>query len=287
MAQVGVDRVDPWRARRWWLALMTNAIGLVDDAAVLTMHCSYGPGSGAAGAGDRGAGQGAVPATARPRTSGRGRSSRMRGSRCRRRSRRWVVAPQSRLQVATQVPGGHDGLLRSRMTTTVCGFPIQNLNGMVGDSRSRPASTSIAPAIWLRVRWISLRGTSGCSSRSWLALLRCTSQKIAHASSRHVRANHWTRPRISTSRSFRWPGREDFEALMASTREHRGVAASPARGSASMGPSNHQRRTGWLRRKERLVASGADISVHESCFSAPAWQNESETGKQRVRKSRR
>ena len=42
MAQVGVDRVDPWRARRWWLALMTNAIGLVDDAAVLTVHCSYG-----------------------------------------------------------------------------------------------------------------------------------------------------------------------------------------------------------------------------------------------------
>ena len=42
MAQVGVDRVDPWRAHRWWLALMTNAIGLVEDAAVLTVHCSYG-----------------------------------------------------------------------------------------------------------------------------------------------------------------------------------------------------------------------------------------------------
>src|SRR5215212_5159453 len=42
MAQVGVDRVDAWRARRWWLALMTNAVGLVDDAALLTMHCSYG-----------------------------------------------------------------------------------------------------------------------------------------------------------------------------------------------------------------------------------------------------
>ena len=42
MADRGLDRVDQWRARRWWLALMTNAIGLVDDAAVLTVHCSYG-----------------------------------------------------------------------------------------------------------------------------------------------------------------------------------------------------------------------------------------------------
>jgi hypothetical protein len=42
MADVEVNRVSPWRARRWWLSLMTNAIGLVDDAAVLTMHCSYG-----------------------------------------------------------------------------------------------------------------------------------------------------------------------------------------------------------------------------------------------------
>jgi hypothetical protein len=28
MAQLEVDRVDPWRALPWWLALMTNAIGL-------------------------------------------------------------------------------------------------------------------------------------------------------------------------------------------------------------------------------------------------------------------
>jgi AbiV family abortive infection protein len=27
---------------RWAERLMTNAIGLVDDAAVLTLHCSYG-----------------------------------------------------------------------------------------------------------------------------------------------------------------------------------------------------------------------------------------------------
>jgi len=40
-----------------------------------------------------------------------------------------------------------------------------------------------------------------------------------------------------------WP--EDFEALMASTLEERGVAASPAEGSASMGPKNHRGRTGW------------------------------------------
>ena len=42
MSHVGVERVEPWCARRWWLALMTNAIGLVDDAAMLTVHCSYG-----------------------------------------------------------------------------------------------------------------------------------------------------------------------------------------------------------------------------------------------------
>jgi hypothetical protein len=42
MTEVAADRVGSWCARRWWLALMTNAIGLVDDAALLTMHGSYG-----------------------------------------------------------------------------------------------------------------------------------------------------------------------------------------------------------------------------------------------------
>ena len=43
-----------------------------------------------------------------------------------------------------------------------------------------------------------------------------------------------------------WP--EDFEALMAGTREHRGVAVSADRRSSPMGPSNHLGRAGWLRK---------------------------------------
>ena len=44
-----------------------------------------------------------------------------------------------------------------------------------------------------------------------------------------------------------WPG--DFDALMAGTREHRGVAASTAPDSASTGPSKHPGRRGRLLRR--------------------------------------
>ncbi|MBF4764372.1 AbiV family abortive infection protein [Nocardioides islandensis] len=42
MDDIEVWRVGAWQARRWWLALMTNAIGLVNDSAVLAKMCSYG-----------------------------------------------------------------------------------------------------------------------------------------------------------------------------------------------------------------------------------------------------
>ena len=42
MAHVEMEVVDPWIARRWWLALMSNAVGLVEDAVALSLRGSYG-----------------------------------------------------------------------------------------------------------------------------------------------------------------------------------------------------------------------------------------------------
>jgi AbiV family abortive infection protein len=42
MADVEVEVVDPWIARRWWLALMSNAVGLVEDAVALSLRGSFG-----------------------------------------------------------------------------------------------------------------------------------------------------------------------------------------------------------------------------------------------------
>ena len=123
---------------------MTNAIGLVDDAAVLTMHCSYGRAQALLVL--------ATEELARARFlygAAEDEWSRSIDSDVSIEVPAEVMevggAPQSRLQVAKRYPAGMTGFWEPDDDNGLSVSLFTNLNGMVARSRNRPASMSIAP----------------------------------------------------------------------------------------------------------------------------------------------
>ena len=225
---------------------MTNAIGLVDDAAVLTGHCSYGRAQALLVL--------ATEELARARfLYGAAEDAWSRSIE----SDMWVEvpaevtevggAPQFRLQVASRHPAGmtafwepdDDNGFRFPYSESErnggeikkqAGFYVDRAGDMITSPMDIPEGdirlfvTLVARAIEMH---LSEDRTRQQSARP--------GEPLDMAEDLHVEIF-----------PLAWP--EDFEALMAGTRAHRGVAASDAPDSASVGPRRHQGRTGWLRR---------------------------------------
>ena len=209
-------RLASWLRLKWigwargvlavgWPALMTNSIGLVDDAAVLTLHCSYGRAQALLVL--------ATEELARARfLYGAAEDEWSRSIE----SDAWIEvlrevvevgpAPLSQLQVAARYPAGMAAFWEPD-GDEVFRFPYSESERDGGEIK-KLAGFSVDRAGDMITSPMDIpEGASGCSSRWWLAPSKCTSPKIAHASNQRVRANLWTWPRIFMSRSFRWRGR--------------------------------------------------------------------------------
>ena len=225
---------------------MTNSIGLVDDAAVLTLHCSYGRAQALLVL--------ATEELARARfLYGAAEDEWSRSIE----SDAWIEvprevvevgpAPLSQLQVAARYPAGMaafwepdgDEVFRCPYSESgrdggeikkLAGFYVDRAGDMItspmdileGDIRL--FVTLVARAIEMHLSEDRTRQQSASPG-----------DPLDAAEDLHVEIF-----------PLAWP--KDFEALMSGAPEHRGVPASAAPDSASTGPKKHRGRTGWLRR---------------------------------------